>query len=445
MNNIKVNKRTGGKTSLRKDILRLTVPNVISNITVPLIGMADMAIAGHAGGDCAIGGVTIGTTVFNMIYWNCAFLRMGGSGVTAQNFGAGKLEECALTGLRSLLLGMALSIALLLLKPVVTEAALSVIGGTPGTLSEASVYVNIRYWAIPASVSLFALTGWFIGMQAPHTPMLIALASNAINIAASWALALHEGMGVAGVAWGTVIAQYSGLTMAVTVAIVKYGNMRRKLTVCRLFQKAEFARLLSVNRDIFLRTLCLVVVFTSFTSISARYGASVLAANALMMQFFTLFSYMTDGLAYAAESLCGKLIGAGDRASLKNAIRELTLAGLMTAVLYTIAFATSWRAIFNAFGPSADAVGLAAGRIGWAIAVPLSSFFAFIADGVMIGATNGHAMRNTMAIASLTFFAIYFTLRPLVDDNALWAAFICYMVMRGLLLLPHVRRLVTNK
>ncbi len=431
-----------GKTNLRKEILRLTAPNVISNITVPLIGMADVAIAGHAGSDFAIGGVTIGTTVFNMIYWNCAFLRMGGSGITAQNYGAGKLEECALTGLRSLIIGLALSLTLLLLKPIVAPIALSLIGGSPESLAEAATYVNIRYWAIPASVSLFALTGWFIGMQDPRAPMLIALVGNAINITASWLLALRAGMGVAGVAWGTVIAQYSGLALALTLAAFKYGRMRCKLTISRIFLKHEFIRLLSVNRDIFLRTLCIVIVFTSFTSISARYGDSVLAANALMMQFFTLFSYMTDGLAYAAESLCGKLIGAGDRAVLKNAIRELTTAGLAIAILYTIVFATSWGFIFNAFGPSADAIEAAACRIGWAIAVPLSSFFAFIADGVMIGATNGRAMRNTMATASVVFFVVYVTLRPFAADNALWAAFLCYMASRGLFMLPHVRRLV---
>ena len=431
-----------GRTNLRKEILRLTAPNVISNITVPLIGMADVAIAGHAGSDFAIGGVAIGTTVFNMIYWNCAFLRMGGSGITAQNYGAGNLEECALTGLRSLIIGLALSLTLLLLKPVVAPMALSVIGGSSESLAEASTYVNIRYWAIPASVSLFALTGWFVGMQDPRTPMIIALVSNAINVAASWLLALRAGMGVAGVAWGTVIAQYSGLAMSLTFASVKYGQMHCKLTISHIFLKHKFVRLLSVNRDIFLRTLCIVFVFTSFTSISARYGDSVLAANALMMQFFTLFSYMTDGLAYAAESLCGKLIGAGDRASLKNAVLELTAAGLAIAILYTIAFATSWRSIFNAFDPSANAIEVAASRIGWAIAVPLSSFFAFIADGVMIGATNGRAMRNTMAAASAIFFAVYAALRSFAADNALWAAFLCYMASRGMLMLPHVRRLV---
>lgn len=430
--------------ALNKEIAALALPNVVSNVTVPLMGMADVAIAGYTGGDASIGGISIGTTVFNMIYWNCSFLRMGGSGLTAQHYGAGRGAECALTLVRLLCIALAMSLLLLAVKAPLTGLALRIMGAPADVEAAAAAYIGARYWAIPASVCLFALSGWFIGMQRPQIPMAVAIVGNIVNIGASMGLAVGLEMGVEGVAWGTVAAQYASLAMALALVGARFGGLFRGFEWRRMGDRRQIGRLAGINRDIFLRTLCLVCVFSSFTALSARHGATVLAANALMMQFFTLFSYMTDGLAYAAESLVGRLVGAGERAPLSAAVGRLTVAGAITALAYTAVFALWWREILSLFSPSEATLAEAGARIGWALAMPLVCFFAFIADGIMVGATRSAAMRDTMALATAIFFAAYFALRGAVGADALWVAFLLYMLMRGLLLLPHVRRLTSG-
>ncbi len=427
--------------SLNSEIARLTLPNIISNITVPFMGMADIAIAGFIGGDVAIGGITIGTTIFNMIYRNCSFLRMSGSGVTAQKYGAGNIEECIATLARLLTIALTISLLLLVFKNPICHLSLDVIGGSESTVSAAGLYVRARFWAVPASISLFALNGWFIGMQKPQIPMLIAIISNVVNICASFALAVWGGMGIEGVAYGTVIAQYTGLCVAISAILMRLPTLPSLISWDVVWRKTELSKLFSVNRDIFLRTLCLTIVFTSFTAISARYGDQVLAANALILQFFTLFSYMIDGLAFAAESLIGRLIGSGGFATLNAAVKKITIAGFITAAIYTTVFAISWRAIFNCFSPSPETIEVASLNIGWAIAMPFCCFFAFIADGMMVGATKSAAMRNTMACSTALFFATYFMAKDAMGAHALWLAFLVYMLARGVLLLPQVRTL----
>lgn len=429
---------------LNKEIAALTLPNIVSNITVPLMGMADVAIAGYTGGDASIGGISIGTTVFNMIYWNCSFLRMGGSGLTAQHYGAGRASECALTLGRLLCMALAMSLALLAVKTPLTALALRVMGAPADAGSAAAAYIGARYWAIPASVSLFALSGWFIGMQRPQIPMAVAIVGNVVNVGASLALGVGMGMGVEGVAWGTVVAQYASLALSLALAGARFGGLFRGVAWRRMLDRRQVSRLVGINRDIFLRTACLVCVFTSFTALSARHGSATLAANALTMQFFTLFSYLTDGLAYAAESLVGRLVGSGGRTLLSAAIARLTAAGALTALAYTAAFALWWRDILGLFSPSEAAMAEAGAHIGWAMAMPLACFYAFIADGVMVGATRAAAMRNTMAAATALFFATYAALRGALGADALWVAFLLYMLSRGLLLLPHVRRLTAG-
>lgn len=431
--------------ALNKEIARLTFPNIISNITIPLMGMADVAIAGHVGGDVAIGGLTIGTTIFNMIYWNCSFLRMAGSGVTAQNFGAKRHDECAATLIRIVSIALAISILLIAFRSPICNLSLDFIGGTQGSSLSARQYVMARFWAVPASVTLFALTGWLIGMQCPHIPMLVAIACNLVNVSVSYFLAVNKGLGIEGVAWGTVVAQYFGLLLTLSLIVMRFRRVIACASRNAVLRRNEIAKLLNVNRDIFLRTLCLVAVFTSFTSFSASFGEQALAANALILQFFTLFSYMTDGLAYAAESLIGRLLGEGNHALLRLAVRRITSAGFLTATLYTLAFTFGWSTIFTWFSPSPSTIDAAGECIGWAIAIPFCCFFAFIADGVMIGATQGTAMRNTMAASTLLFFATFFLLRPVLGVNALWLAFTIYMVARGVLLLPSVLTLCNGK
>lgn len=421
-----------------RDILRLSIPCVIANVTVPLIGMADVAIAGHCGGDATIGAVAIGTTIFNMIYRNCSFLRMGGSGLTAQAYGAGKMDECALTGRRLLLIALAISAALLALGGPVRRLAMSLVCGAEGPVAEATAYVDCRWYAIPASVCLFATAGWFAGMQDTRTPMLVSVAGNILNIIASAFLAIHCEMGVTGIAAGTVIAQWVSLTMSYVIYRRRYAAQMPGVASSLIFERRSFARLMKVNGDIFLRTLCLVAVFTAFTAFSSRYGETALAANALMMQMFTLFSYLTDGLAFAGESITGRFVGSGDKPRLRMSIDYLMVGSGVAAIAFTVAFAACWHMIFGLFGASEAVISYAGEHIGWAVAVPGVCFFAFVADGVMVGATRSAAMRDSMAIASVLFFVTYFATREALGVDGLWLSFLGYMAARGVLLARDV-------
>lgn len=409
------------------------------------MGMADVAIAGHVGGDITIGATAIGTTIFNMIYKNCSFLRMGDSGVTAQAFGAGRLDECLLTGVRSIGMGLILSMLLLLFGVPIRDIAISFMGGSAEIMYETGVYVAARWWAIPASVSLFAVTGWFIGMQDSKTPMVMAILGNIINIGTSAWLAIGLEMGIAGIAWGTVVAQWSTLALAAIIYLVRYKRLMPKIEWHRVIEREPVMRLMTVNRDIFLRTFCLIIVFTSFTAYSARYGDIALAANSLMMQIFTFFSYLIDGLAFAGESITGRLVGAKDAERLKRSIDSLTIAGFATAIVFTIAFAIGWHGIFSLFGTSEAALQYAGEHIGWGIAVPIVCFYAFVADGIMVGATRSKAMRDTMAAATVMFFIVYLGLRNFMGVNALWLAFLTYMAARGGLLAFIVAKIRDNK
>lgn len=417
-----------------REIVRLSVPNVISNITVPLMGMADVAIAGHVGGDVAIGAVAIGTSIFNMIYCNCSFLRMGGSGLTAQAYGAGRLGDCLLTGARSVVMALAISVLLLVLGSPIRELAVRIMGCEGELAAQAMAYVVMRWWAILASVSLFAVSGWFIGMQDSRTPMIVAIVSNIVNVGCSYLFAVEAEMGVSGIALGTVVAQWSGLGLSALIYRIKYHGVMPMFERGRLFEREAFGRLARVNRDIFIRTLCLVTVFTAFTAISSRYGETALAANALIMQLFYLFSYLTDGLAYAGESITGRMVGAGDKSGLRTSVRCVYVGGAIVAAAYTVAFGFWWSDVLTMFGASAEAQAFAGEHIGWGIAVPVVCVWAFVADGVMVGATRSAAMRNTMAIAAVVFFGVYWALRGVMGIDALWLGFLCFMAVRGLLL-----------
>lgn len=299
---------------MNRRILRLAIPNIISNITIPLLGMVDTAIAGRLGdGAAAIGAIGIGTTIFNMIYWTCGFLRMGTSGITAQAYGARNLRECTDILVRSMSVAIVLALLLVLLRNPVGRFSLGLMQGSEGARALAAEYFFARIWAAPASISLFAIHGWFIGMQNSKTPMVVSIISNVVNVVFSALFVFRFDMGIAGVAWGTVVAQYTGVAVSWIFWGVYYGRLAKYADLRRSIRLKPMTQFFHINKDIFLRTLCLVTAYTFFTAASSRFGDTVLATNTLLMQLFTLFSYMSDGFAYAAESLAGKYIGAGNR------------------------------------------------------------------------------------------------------------------------------------
>lgn len=427
---------------MNKEILRLALPSIITNITVPLLGMVDVAIVGHIGNASYIAAIALATMVFNLIYWNFGFLRMGTSGLTAQAFGANDKAEYLHVLVRGLTIALAAALMLILLQRPIGYLCQKWIHSSEETLALTLTYFYIRIWAAPANLALYALKGWFIGMQNAKTPMWIAIILNIVNIICSLVFVFVLHAGIAGVAWGTVIAQYSGLALAVTLWFVQYGELRHDIRIRESLHWHEMVQFFKINGDIFLRTLCLIAVFTFIPYISAEMGDEVLAANTLLMQLFTLLSYIMDGFAYAGESLVGRFCGAKDEQSLRICIRKLLLWGVGLATAFTILYATCGRALLGILTSDKAVVDKAMEYIIWTILVPFTGFAAFIYDGIYIGATASKAMRNVMFVATGVFFIAYYALHNSLGNDGLWIAFLLFLTLRGLLMLVREKSVI---
>ncbi|MFR9502922.1 MAG: MATE family efflux transporter [Rikenellaceae bacterium] len=419
---------------MNREILRLAFPNIISNITVPLMGIVSTAIAGHIGSDSAlmIGQLAIGASIFNFIYWNCSFVRMGTSGLTAQAFGRGDFHETTRMLIRALSIALLLGLFILIFRVPVAHGAVRLMNGNDIAME----YVEARLWAVPACVILFGFHGWFTGMQNAIIPMSVAIFVNMLHIAMSYYLAMVCDMGILGIAYASVVAQWSGVVMAVALLFARYGKVLIIKGLTGVYARGPLQEFFGVNRDIIIRSFCNVCVYSFFTASSARMGdKNLLAVNTLLLELFTLFSYMTDGFAYAAEALTGRFVGAEDRVSLKRCIYLCIRWSLIIAVIFVAIYLLGWRWILSLFmsdGDSGAAVLELAGHyIGWIVAVPVACALPFLFDGIMVGATLTHVMRNSMILAAIGFFVIYFALHPLLGNNALWLAFILFVVMRG--------------
>ena len=418
---------------MNRKILALALPNIISNITVPLLGLVDIAIVGHLGDDSLIGGIAIGTAVFNFIYWNFAFLRMGASGCTAQAYGARNFTEIASVFVRALILALAAALLLVVFQRPIGHAVFLLMDGTPRTMSYAADYFYARIWAAPATISMFAFHGWYIGMQNSRFPMYISIGVNVVNLIFCLWFALGLGWGIVGVAWGTVVAQYSGLVLSIVLWGVYYRRFLRYIRIRECLKLDALLAFFKINRDIFLRTACIVVVYTFFTSASSGMGDTMLAVNTLLMQLFTLFSSLMDGFAYAGESLAGRYTGAHNVQALNRCVRLLLVWGGVVAVLYTGVYAFGWRTVLSLFTESPAILSEAGGYVGWLIAIPLVAFIPFTIDGILIGATRTAVMRDSVFLSTALFFAVYYGFRSVIGNNALWAAFLLFLIARGIL------------
>lgn len=418
---------------MNRKILALAIPNIISNITVPLLGMVDLGIVGRLGDDALIGGIVVGGAVFNFLYWNFGFLRMGTSGFTAQAYGGRDLSEAARVLVRAL--GVAVGVAGLIwvFQRPLLEGALLFMEGSEAVEAAARRYFFVRIWAAPATLSLYAFTGWFIGMQNARIPMWISIGINVVNIGCSWTAVRGFGMGIEGVAWGTVAAQWSGVLLALWIVRRCYGRLftRSAWRESGLGSWRVMRRFFQVNRDIFLRTVCLVAVFTYFTAASTRMGDTLLAVNTLLLQLFTLFSYMMDGFAYAGEALAGRYWGMGDRVSLRRAVWGLLGWGVVLTLFFTLLYAVAGQRILTLFTDSPTILAAAKDYTFWAVLVPVCSFLAFLLDGILVGITASAVMRNAMFAATALFFGFYLAYGTRLGNAGLWVAFLLFLFMRG--------------
>lgn len=423
-----------------RQILRIALPSIVSNITVPLLGLIDVAIVGHLGAPAYIGAIAVGGMLFNIIYWIFGFLRMGTSGMTSQAYGKRDLPETMRLLLRSVGIGLMVACCLLILQVPIRQAALLIIHPTDEVRELATLYFHICIWGAPAMLGLYGLSGWYIGMQNSRIPMYIAITQNIVNIIASLCLVYLCGMKVEGVALGTLIAQYAGFLMGVALWLRYYGRLKKYIGIKNrkiimkeggIWQKEAMLRFFRVNRDIFLRTLCLVAVTLFFTSAGASQGVIVLAVNTLLMQFFTLFSYVMDGFAYAGEALSGRYTGARNRDAFIDTTRRLFAWGGAMALLFTLMYALGGNAFLGLLTDDREVIVAADTYFYWALAIPAAGIAAFIWDGIFIGATATRPMLLSMAVAAAGFFALYYGLRPLLGNHALWLAFLTYLFLRG--------------
>ena len=431
-------------TPINKQILHIAIPSIVSNITVPLLGLVDVTIVGHLGSASYIGAIAVGGMLFSMIYWIFGFLRMGTGGLTAQAYGSHNLKEATRILQRSIAVSMLLALALLILQYPVRVIAFLIIDASPDVRQLAASYFHICIWGAPATLGLYGFTGWFIGMQNSRFPMFIAITQNIVNIAASLFFVFALGMKVEGVALGTLIAQYAGLLMAYLLWLRYYRPLRKYLSRKHIFEREAMVRFFQVNRDIFLRTLCLVAVTVFFTSTGAAYGDVTLAVNTLLMQLFTLFSYIMDGFAYAGEALSGKHIGANNRIALRLTVRNLFGWGLALALMFTLLYGIGGKGFLRLLTNDESVILASATYFYWVLAIPLVGFSAFLLDGICIGATATRLMLRAMIMASAGFFLVYYGFRSSLGNHALWMAFILYLLLRGVVQAILSRRLINK-
>lgn len=416
-----------------KNILHIALPAIVSNITVPLLGLVDVAIVGHLGAPAYIGAIAVGGMLFNIFYWIFAFLRMGTSGMTSQAYGRRDLDEVTRLLVRSVGVGFSVAIALIVFQYPLCRMAFLFIEATPEVERLATLYFRICIWGAPAVLGLYAFSGWFIGMQNSRFPMWIAIAQNIVNIAVSLLLVFVFGLKVEGVALGTLTAQYAGLGMAVWFWLHYYKPLRLRLDWrSSLLQKKAMVIFFKVNRDIFFRTLCLVAVMMFFTSAGAAQGEVVLAVNTLLMQFFTLFSYVMDGFAYAGEALSGKYVGARNEKLLRRTVRQIFMWGAGLSLFFVVLYVVGGEPFLSLLTDDKTVIVAADGYFYWALLIPIVGFAAFMWDGIYIGATATRGMLISMFIASLIFFVTYFGGRAAYGNHALWLAFILYLFSRGI-------------
>lgn len=415
---------------MNKQILHIALPSIISNITVPLLALVDTTIVGHLGSASYIAAIALGGMIFNMIYWLFNFLRMGTGGLTAQAYGANQHQATSYILLRSLTIAGGIALTLLLLQRPIFQVTFHFVTATAEVRSLASIYFNILIWGAPAMLALYSFTGWFLGMQNARIPMCIAITQNVVNIAVSTLLVFGCHLKIEGVALGTLISQYTALLLAVIFCLTKF-DVKQHFELKAILDINTLKRFFQINRDIFLRTLCLIAVTTYFTSAGSTQGEVTLAANTLLMQFFIIFSYFMDGFAYAGEALGGRYFGAHDRLNFQRMTRCLFAWGGALSVLFFFIYFLSGTSLLHLLTNDSQVINRAQQYLPIIYFIPLISFAAFLFDGLYIGTTATRYMLISMFCASAAFFVLINVCT--LSNTLLWLAFLVYLGGRGLM------------
>ncbi|MEO1448875.1 MAG: MATE family efflux transporter [Bacteroidota bacterium] len=420
---------------MHREILRLAIPNILSNLTVPLLGIVDTALMGRLDGEAYIGAVALGSMLLNFVYWSFGFLRMGTTGLTAQAYGQEDVAEQATLIGRSLSVGVVSGLCIVLLQIPLVWIGFQLIPGEAEVLELARQYVLIRIWDAPATIGLYALIGWFLGMQNARLPLLLTILVNVVNIVGNLYFVLHLGMKADGVAWGTVLAQYTGFIAGLSLLFWRYRDLLRRLNTSILFKISGYRHFFAVNADMFVRTVLLLFVFAFFTAQGSGIDAMTLAANQILLQYFHTMAFGVDGFAFAAESLVGRFIGAKDATRLRQVVREIFMWGVGLGLVFTLIYLIAGEGLLTIFTDQVAVIAAARPYLPWMYAFPLAGAVAFMWDGIYVGATASRPMRNSMLIATfLVFLPLWYIATPIWGNHGLWLALLSLMVMRGGLL-----------
>lgn len=415
---------------MNKEILRLAIPNIISNISVPLLSTVDTALMGRLS-EVHIGAVGVGSMIFNFIYWNFGFLRMGTTGITAQAYGKLSKSDIVLTLGRAMTVALAIAFIIFSLQLPLGQLSFYLMNINAEQQELVSTYFYIRIWAAPATLGLYAIMGWFFGLQNAIYPLILTVGINVVNILLSYFLVHQMGWGVAGVAYGTLIAQYFGLTLGLILVFYRYRSYLAQLKAKALIKWDALNRFLTINLDIFIRTICLTFAFAFFYSRSAEQGTLILAANVILLQFVNWMAYGVDGFAFATESLVGKYAGAKDSANTNRAIRVAFIWGMALAAGFSLLFGLTGSYLLQIFTTETEVIQLASGFLFWMALFPILSTPCYIWDGVFIGLTASKAMRNCMLLAIMVFVLTYYLFGISRGNHGLWFTMLIFMVARG--------------
>lgn len=424
-------------------VLMLAFPIVLANLTQPILSAVDTAVAGHLPGPEYIGGVALGGVFFNFVFWGFGFLRMGTTGLVSQAHGAGDTRALRASVVRALLLAWAIGAALLVLQVPAIRITLALLGPSESVTRMADVYCHARIWSAPFALANYVVLGTLLGRQQVRRALLLQVFINAVNMAAVLGLVLGAGMGVGGIGAATALADMAGFALGMLLLWLQRPTGLPPLTRAELMAPDAWRRLMGLNTDIFLRTLCLLAAFGWFAHAGARQGDVVLAANALLLNFLTFMAYGLDGFAHAAEALVGAALGARDRAALRMAIRVSTFWSVLGAGLFAAVYALAGAAIIGVLTDQPPVREAARHYLVWAALLPVASVWGFQFDGVFIGATRTRELLVTMAVAAVAFWGLSVTLQPLWGNHGLWVAMLAFMALRGLMLgmlLPRVWR-----
>ena len=428
---------------MNREIWRIALPAIIANVTVPLLGLADTAIAGHLSrteGAAYIGAISVGTMMFNLIYWNFGFLRMGTSGMTAQAYGAGNVSNQARLLRSSCGLALLIGMCILVLQWPLQWLALWAIGPSQAVRDLALSYYYIGVWGSIPILVMMSLKGWLLGMQNSTYPMAISIGVNVLNIVVSVLAVYVFRAGFKGIAVGTVVAEYVGLLISLALVWHKYRDIARRVRWRKLFDFTGAGKFMRVNADIFVRSFVLMLVTLFFISVGARSGDMILAVNALMMQLFTLYSHFIDGVAFAGEALVGKYYGAGNRKRLALCVRQLFVWGCGVMLVFAVAYALFPEPIYSLLTSDAAVVSAAMDYRWWCVAIPVAGMAAFVWDGVFIGLTASRPMLAAVVAGAVIFWGSFLLLPTDMGNDRLWLAFILYLSLRGLMLTALYRR-----